>query len=108
VILIIDLDAMPRYTTQVSSATCASTTAQNKETSIATVKLSMASTFMETANTSAHLTTVNMVSRGDVEASEDDWITPNDISRYTPQERMRQYYEELNLQRQCEWYEGSW
>ena len=68
VILIIDLDAMPRYTIQVSNATCASTTARNKETSGATVVLSMASTLMGTVNTSAHSRTANTVSMGDKEA----------------------------------------
>lgn len=107
-ILIIDLDAMPKYTIQVSNATCASTPAQSKETSSATVKLSMASILMGTANISAHSWTANMASRGDMEAFKGDWITPNDMSRDIPQTIMRQYFEELSLQRQRERYEGSW
>jgi hypothetical protein len=97
VILIVDLDAMPRYTIQVSAATCASTTAQSTETLSATVELSMASTLTGRVNTSAHSKIVNMVSGGNKEAFKDDWITPNDMSRYTAQNKMRQYYKEIKL-----------
>ena len=107
-VLIVDLDAMPRYTIQISNAICASTTARNNETSGATVMLSMASTLMGTVNISAHSRTVNTASMVNKEDFKDDWITPNDMSRYTAQNKMRQYYEGITLQRQCERYEGSW
>jgi len=88
---------MPRYTIQASAATCASTTAQSKETLSATVELSMASTLTGRVTTSAHLKTVNTVSGEDKEAFKDDWIMPNDMSRYTAQNKMRQYCKEIKL-----------
>ena len=95
-ILIVNLDAMPRHMIQVSNATCASTAVQSRETSSAIVKLGTAFTLMGTANISAHLRIANMASGGTKEAFEDDWIMPN-MSRNSTQDRMRQYCEELDF-----------
>ena len=99
---------MPGYTIQVLNVSCANTAAQSKETSSATGELSMVPTVTVIANTSARSKTANTVLVGSEEALEDDWITPNDMSRYMVQRKMRQYYKEIKLQRQCESYEGSW
>lgn len=107
--LTIDLVAMPKLTTQVSDATCATSALQSKETSSGTVKRGTASPLMVTANTSAQSRTASLVWGENVEAFEGvDRIMLNDISRDNTQDKMRQYYKELNLQRQCERYEGRW
>jgi hypothetical protein len=99
---------MPRLTILVSSAICASALSQSKETSSGIVKRGTASTRMVKVSTSAQSRIAHTASMGDTEDFEDDWIMPNDISRDNTQDKMRQYYKELKLKRQCERYKGCW
>jgi hypothetical protein len=99
---------MPKLTILVSNAICASALSQSKETSSGTAKLGTASTRTVKVSTSAQSRIAHTASMGDTEDSEDDWIMPNDISRDNTQDKMRQYYEDLNLKRQCERYKGCW
>jgi hypothetical protein len=89
-----NLDAIPRSTIHLSNAIYATTSVQSKETSNAIVNIGMAFILLDIANTFVRMRAVNMQSMEYLGALKDDWIMPNDISRESTQDKMRQCYKE--------------